>query len=350
MIARLYRTALRAAGALLLGACFAAHAQNAPLPIRIGAANATDHAAAFIGVEKGIFAKHGLDAKIVMYQTGPEMINGLLNNQQDVNIMGSIPFLAGVSRGQPLVLIGHLHGDATRQYYADNNSIVAAPNSGAKENDVKSLKGKKIGLPRGTGAEGYLLGVLAENGMKDADVTLVNLKPSDQATALRQGDVQAVAAWEPWATTAVQRVPGAFRVVSAGCESCYDPGSILTTRDVIAQKAETLRRFMVAFAEAHQWLRQHFDEAAEINMRWVTGVDADVMKSAIRRSHYDLRISRNTLEGYDKKAIPMLVGDKRMAKAVPAATVVDPQFYLYAEKTAPQFFSDLPPIAPDRHL
>jgi NitT/TauT family transport system substrate-binding protein/sulfonate transport system substrate-binding protein len=350
MIATLYKSALRAAGALLLAVSCCVQAQNAPLPIRIGAANATDHAAAFIGVEKGIFAKHGLDAKIVMYQTGPEMINGLLNNQQDVNIMGSIPFLAGVSRGQPLVLIGHLHGDATRQYYADNNSIVAAANSGAKENDIKSLKGKKIGLPRGTGAEGYLLGVLAENGMKDADVTLVNLKPSDQATALRQGDVQAVAAWEPWATTAVQRVPGAFRVVSSGCESCYDPGSILTTRDVIAQKAETLRRFMVAFAEAHQWLRQHFDEAAEINMRWVTGVDADIMKSAIRRSHYDLRISRNTLDGYDKKAIPMLVGDKRMAKVVPASTVVDPQFYLYAEKTAPQFFSDLPPIPADRHL
>ncbi|HEY1328401.1 MAG TPA: ABC transporter substrate-binding protein [Casimicrobiaceae bacterium] len=345
----LLRTLVALAGALMIAATAAAQ-QSAPLLIRIGAANATDHAAAFIGVEKGIFAKHGLDAKIVMYQTGPEMINGLLNDAQDVNIMGSVPFLAGVSRGQPLVLIGHLHGDATRQYYADNNSIVAAASSGAKANDVHSLKGMKIGMPRGTGAEGYLLGVLAENGMKDGDVTLINLKPSDQATALRQGDVQAIAAWEPWATTAVDRVPGAFRVVSGGCNGCYDPGSILTTRHAIEAKPEALRRFMVAFAEAEQWLRTHFDEAAEINMRWVTGVDADVMKAAIRRSHYDLRLSRNTIDGYDKKAIPMLVADKRMAKAVPAASVIDPQFYLYAERTAPQFFSDLPPIPADRHL
>jgi sulfonate transport system substrate-binding protein len=89
--------------ALLLAVPLTAAAQPAPLPIKIGAANATDHAAAFIGVEKGIFAKHGLDAKIEMYQTGPEMIQGLLNGAQDVNIMGSIPFLAGVSREQPLV-------------------------------------------------------------------------------------------------------------------------------------------------------------------------------------------------------------------------------------------------------
>lgn len=342
---------LALAAALLIALAPSARgADTAPLPLKIGAANATDHAAAFIGVERGIFAKHGLDAKIVMYQTGPEMINGLLNGAQDVNIMGSIPFLAGVSRGQPLVLIGHLHGDATRQYYADNNSVVAGPRTGIKANDFKALKGRRIGLPRGTGAEGYLLGLLAENGMKDADVTLINVKPSDQATALRQGDVDAIAAWEPWATTAVERVPGAVRVVSGGCESCYDPGSILTSRDVIAQKAEALRRFMVAFAEAEQWLRTHFDEAAEINMRWVTGTDADIMKAAIRRSHYDLRVSRNTLDGYDRKAIPMLVADKRMAKSVPAASVVDPQFYLYAEKTAPQFFSDLPPIPADRRL
>lgn len=323
---------------------------QAALPIRIGAANATDHAPAFIGVEKGIFAKHGLDAKIVMYQSGPEMINGLLNGQQDVNIMGSIPFLAGVSRGQPLVLIGHLHGDATRQYYADNNSIVATPSSGIREKDIRALSGKKIGLPRGTGAEGYLLGVLAENGMKVGDLTLINIQPASQVSALAQGQVDAIAAWEPWATSAVARVPGAVRVTSGGCQSCYDPGSILTTRDTIQNNAETLRRFMVAFAEAEQWLRQNFDQAAEINTRWVTGVDLDIMKQAIRRSNYDLRLSRNTLEGYEKKAIPLLVADKRMAASIDPATVVDAQFCKYVETAFPQFFSDLPPIPADRRL
>ena len=327
----------------------AALAQGA-LPIRIGAANATDHAPAFIGVEKGIFAKHGLDAKIVMYQSGPEMINGLLNGQQDVNIMGSIPFLAGVSRGQPLVLIGHLHGDATRQYYADNNSIVATLASGIREKDIKALSGKKIGLPRGTGAEGYLLGVLAENGMKVGDLTLINIQPSSQVSALAQGQVDAIAAWEPWATSAVARVPGAVRVTSGGCQSCYDPGSILTTRDTIQKNAEALRRFMVAFAEAEQWVRQNFDQAAEINTRWVTGVDLDIMKQAIRRSNYDLRLSRNTLEGYEKKAIPLLVADKRMAASIDPATVVDAQFCKHVETAFPQFFSDLPPIPADRRL
>jgi sulfonate transport system substrate-binding protein len=331
----------------LLGAS-AATAQ--PLEIKIGAAYATDHAAAFIGVERGIFAKHGLDAKIVMYQTGVEMINGLLANAQDVNIMGSIPFLAGVSRGQPLVLIGHLHGDALSTNYSQNNALITTPQGGVRKDDLQSLRGKKIGLARGTGAEGYLLGILAQAGLKDTDMTLVNIRPADTATALRQGDVQAVAAWEPWATVATLRTPGAIEVIRGNCNSCYDPGSILTTRATIAQKSEQLRRFMVAFSEAHQWLRQNYDAASEINMRWITGIDMDIMKVAIRNSLYDLRVTKNTLEGYDKKTIPALVADKRMARSLSAASVVDAQFYKHVEATAPQFFSDLKPVPADRRL
>ena len=337
-------------GLMLVVGPSAAMAQTEKLPIKIGAANATDHAAAFIGVERGIFAKHGLDAKLVMYQTGVEMINGLLNGAQDVNIMGSIPFLAGTSNGQPLVLIGHLHGDALSQSYSMNNSIVATPASGIKEGDVKTLKGKKIGLPRGTGPEGYLLGVLAMNGMKDSELTLVNVAPSNQATALRQGDVDAVVGFEPWGSISSMRVPGAFQVLRGNCESCYDPGTILTTRANIAGKAEQLRRFMVAFAESHQILRQNYDAAAEINMRWIQGIDLDVMKTSIRRSNYDLRVTKNTLDGYNNKTIPGLVADKRMAKKLDASTIIDAQFYKHVEAIAPQFFSDLKPIPADRRL
>ena len=121
--ARLARIML--AGLAAASLSFAAFAQSTPISFKIGAAGATDHAPAFVGFERGIFAKHGLDVKVVMYETGVDMLNGLLSGAQDVNIMGSVPFLAGVSRGQPLVLIGHLHNDALSASYSSNVSIVA---------------------------------------------------------------------------------------------------------------------------------------------------------------------------------------------------------------------------------
>lgn len=323
---------------------------QAPIAFKIGAAGATDHAPAFVGVERGIFAKHGLDVKIVMYETGVDMLNGLLNGSQDVNIMGSVPFLAGASRGQPVVLIGHLHGDALSSSYSMNVSIAATPAGGLKAGDVKGLKGKKIGLPRGSGAETYVLNHLRQSGLQASDVTLINLSPANVVTALRQGDVDAISVWEPWASTALVQVPQAFRIVSGNCDGCYDPGTILTTRDVIAARADALKRFMVAFADAEQVVRQDLDAAAEVNMRWIKGIDINVMKSAIRRSNFDPRLSRNTLDGYIQKMIPELVADKRMAKTMDPATIVDPQFYKFAETTAPQFFSDLKPIPVERRL
>jgi NitT/TauT family transport system substrate-binding protein/sulfonate transport system substrate-binding protein len=167
-------------------------------------------------------------------------------------------------------------------------------------------------------------------------------------TALRQGDVDAVSSFEPWASLATLRVPNALRLVSGDCSACYDPGTILTTRDEAAKNTDAFRRFMVAFAEAEQWVRQNPDAAAEVNMRWIKGVDLDVMKSAIRRSIFDMRLSRNTLDGFAKTAIPLLVADKRMAKSLDPASIIDAQFIKHAESTAPQFFSDLKPIPADR--
>jgi NitT/TauT family transport system substrate-binding protein/sulfonate transport system substrate-binding protein len=277
-----------------------------------------------------------------MYPTGVEMINGLLAGAQEVNVMGSIPFLAGVANGQPLVLIGHLHGDALRDNYADNNSIVVRAGSGIT--DVRGLRGKRVGLPRGTGAEGYLLGILSQNSMSPNDVTLVNIGPPNLVTGLRQGDVDAIAMWEPVASAAELRVPGATRILAGGCTSCYDPGTVLTSRAVIASRPEELRRFWLAFAEAEQWVRQNHDAAAEINMRWIQGIDLDIMKSAIRRSNYDPRISRLTGATYNARTIPALLADRRLPRAVDANTAIDAQFYLNAQRTAPQFFADLPPI------
>ena len=44
------------------------------------------------------------------------------------------------------------------------------------------------------------------------------------------------------------------------------------------------------------------------------GVDLDVMRVAIRHSNYDMRLSRNTIDGYNRFAIPALV-------AAPAASM-----------------------------
>lgn len=340
------KTILAGAIALALTAGFAA-AEDL-LPIKIGAAGAVDHAPVFVGVERGIFAEHGLDAEVVMYQTGVDMVNGLLNGAQEVNVMGSVPFLSGLARGFPLVLIGHLHGDPNRDSYSDNQSIVASAASGVAAGDIGALRGKRVGLPRGTGAEGFLLGVLGSAGMGEADVELVNIPPAELVTALNQGDVDAVAIWQPWGATAVTQVDGAVLVQVGGCPECYDPGTILTTRSVVADSPEVLRRFMAAFAEAQAWVRANNDDAAEINMRWIQGVELETMAMALGTVSLDPRISAYTAEMYQAKTLPFLVGLGRIDEAFDPSDAIDTRFLAAAEEGNPDAFSDLEPIPSGR--
>jgi hypothetical protein len=55
-------------------------------------------------------------------------------------------------------------------------------------------------------------------------------------------------------------------------------------------------------------------------------------------------MSRYTRDMYVEKAIPFMLAQKRLKQAFDPAANIDAQFYLNAEKTAPQFYADLPPI------
>ncbi len=313
------------------------------LPLKVAAAGGTLHAPVFVAVEQGLFEKHGLDVEVVMFQSGVEMINGLLAGAHDVNTMGTIPFLSGVSNGFPLVLIGHLHGNALAESYVDNVGIAARNDITA----VADLKGKTIGLPRGTGAEGYVLGLLSQAGLTEDDVELVNVKPPELPTALLNGDVDAISVWEPWLSTSAVNVPDAEQLISGQCDTCYDPGTVLTTHDVAEEKAEQLRRFMVAFSEASQIVRQDLDAAAEVNLRWINLKDADVMKAAMRNGLNDPRMTQVTVDMYAAKTIPVLAAADRLRDEIDLSVAVDGQFINHAMSEAPEFFSDLDAVPAD---
>jgi len=326
----------------------AAFAQDDLSKIRIGAAGAVDHSPVFVGVERGIFAEHGLDAEVVMYQSGVDMVNGLLNGAQEVNVMGSVPYLSGLARDFPLVLIGHLHGDPNRDSYSDNQSIIASAASGVAAGDIAALKGLRIGLPRGSGAEGFLLGVLGAAGLSEADVELINVPPAELTTALNQNDVDAVAIWQPWGATAVTKVEGSVLVQAGGCPQCYDPGTILTTQSIVASDAAMLQKFMAAFAESQQWVRQNPEGAAEINMRWIQGVDLETMTLALSSVNIDPRMSTYTAQMYQEKTIPFLMGLGRIEENFDPTGAIDTRFLAGVQANTPDVFSDLDPIPVDR--
>jgi ABC-type nitrate/sulfonate/bicarbonate transport system substrate-binding protein len=336
-------------GALAVGAAPVAVAAEAAA-VRVAASAGAEDAPLFVGVDQGIFAKHGLDVKVDLFPNGVEAINSLAGGNADVGVFGTYPFLAAVSKGIPLILIGHNWGDALASNQSEYFSLVAAKSSGIKNGDLASLKGKRLGVVFGSGAHAYVKSLFKQARLSEADVKTVNVPAANQATALAKGDIDVMAAWEPFASKSVAEVPGAVRVMHGGAQSFYEAGCLVVPAKVRDARPDVLTNFLIAYAEAGQWIRSHRKEAAQITTRWVPGVPADVLSEALRYIPQDLRLSRNTVDSYRNLSIPLMMSDGRIKEAFDPAKVIDARFYLAAEKQAPQFFSDLKPIPDARRI
>lgn len=319
------------------------------VPITIASGPAIDHVSVFAGVDRGVFARYGLDVKVKLYPTGVEEVNAIQANECQFGVLGSVPLLTSVDKGIPILLVALNHGDATKVAYNENQGVIASKQSGIREGKLEDFKGKKIGLPVGSGAEPYFKGLLKQAGVAEKDVTIQNIQPADVITALKQNQIDAFCVWEPWQATALKQVEGAIQVVRGGSPTWFDPGTTLAMRDFITKEPDTTLAFLTAHAELHQWVRKNYDEAAQIDTRWITGLDLDVAKVAIRHSIYDVRISKLTYEGLNKSTIPFMVEQGKI-KPFDASKAIEHKYIVQVEKEHPEFFDDLPPIPADAKL
>lgn len=335
---------------LLLLAAVLSPAPALAQQLRVAVTSAAENAPFFSAVERGLFSRLGLDVKVDVMPSGVEISNALASGTVDVGLFGTYPFLTAVARGVPVVLIGHTWNNALKNPQSEVLSVIARPGAGVPEGDLAKLKGKKIGVTRGAGGEPYVIGLLKQVGLSADDVTLVNTAPSNMATALANKDADVIASWEPWPSAALTKVPGAYKVIYGGCQSCYDAGTVVTTKAAIAEKSKQLEAFILGYAQGQAWARANRDEAARISTRWIPGMDAETLTLALKSLPLDVRLSKNTVEGFRQYSIPLLVSQKRVPQAFDPATAVDNRFVAAAMKSDPSAFADLKEIPAAQRL
>ena len=152
----------------------------------------------YVAQQAGLFAKNGLDVSINTGPSGSAMVPFLINDQINA-AYGSD--LAGV--------INH-NVDPKIVAVADGTLLVKWESVVGRDiPDLGALKGKKIGVTKGTGAEIFWIGVMKKYGLTASDYTVVDIEAPEMVAALERGDINAFAVWEPWPTRAVLSVKGA---------------------------------------------------------------------------------------------------------------------------------------------
>lgn len=207
-------------------------------PLRIGYSDWPGWVGWEVAIEKGWFEEAGVEVQFEWFDYVASM-DAFAAGQLDAVGMTNGDTLVTGSTGAPGVMI-LLH-----DYSNGNDMIVAAPGI----ESVKHLQGKKIGVEIGFVSHLLLLNALEKAGLTEADVDLVNVPTNETPQVLASGDVDAIVAWQPSSSIALDSLPGSKAIYTSADEPglIYDllvasPGSLAEHRDAWMKVVEVWYR------------------------------------------------------------------------------------------------------------
>lgn len=191
MLSRLRITATLMSAALL--AAVAGGAASAQEVVRVGNLKL----AHFAGVSymKEIAASCGITIDLKLFPKGPDVMQAILAGELDVGATASEAAISGRGNGAPIYIVGGFASGGAR--------LLATPESGIKS--VTDMKGKRVGVTRGSIQEVLLAAELGKNGMSAKDINIIYLGYPDLNQALLQKQVDAIMQTEPQSAQAIAR-------------------------------------------------------------------------------------------------------------------------------------------------
>ncbi len=240
------------------------HDTDTVTPIIIGTSLTEVSGLIFIAEEEGFFAGNGLNATILLYDAGILAMDDLYAGRIDVATTSEFVFAGSVLDDKKIRGIASI-GKSDSEY------IVARNDTGIR--NVSDLKGKKIGVAKGTSAEFYLGRFLTLHGIQPEEVTLVNLKPGDMVDPLIHGDIDAVSTWDPYAYAVLHHPYVNATAWGMQCGQ-YMYWMVLCRDDFITSHPELMNRFLQSLCQAEDFFVSHPAEARRIIQKRLGSDDA----------------------------------------------------------------------------
>jgi NitT/TauT family transport system substrate-binding protein len=224
--------------------------------VTIGVAAGGQYSLPFIiAREKGFFQEEGLEATIRVYPSGKMALEAMFAGEVDS---------ATVSE-TPIVLNSFMRDDfavfATVAYSYDNNKVIGRRDRGVSK--PADLKGKTIGFTAGTSSHFFVQVYLTEHGIEPSAVKMVDFAPTDLPGALKEGKVDAIAIFEPYASMAMKVLPD--KAVRLPRSDLYKQTSNLAVmRSYAKGHSELLKKVLKAVDRAITFIKQNRNESIAV--------------------------------------------------------------------------------------
>lgn len=284
-----------ALAALVVAVAVAGAAQAETLRVGKGSPQSFSLVPVDVGVEEGVFARHGLTVEIVAFEGGARLHQGMAAGAIDI-AAGSGPELAFVAKGSPEIAVAQISGPPLYL------GLIVLKDSRVRTTD--DLKGEKIGVSSVGSISYWVTLELARSKGWGADGVIPVMLGGQFAAriaALKTGAVAASVDATVIGFQLEEKNEGRLLVAVADYIQDFVTGVLFASNRLVAERPDTVRRFVAAWFDTIAYMRSH--KAATMRIaRGLSGVD-----EAVESREYDLVMPMYTQDGhFDPKGLGVL--------------------------------------------
>jgi NitT/TauT family transport system substrate-binding protein len=272
------------------------HDAAAQTTLRLGKAQANQFAflPADIGVEAGIFKRHGIDLDISAFAGDAKMVQGLTAGSIDVALGGS-PSFSAIVKGAPMKAVAVFSG-------APNIIMLTV----LKDSPLKSpsdLKGHTVSVSGIGSLTFWLTQQLSRRlGWGDDGIKITPLGASEaQIAALMTHQIDGTTTDSVTVEKFVESGGGRILVKFGDFFPDFVTSCIYASTDLIANKPDALRAFLIGWFETIAYMNDHRPAIIDTTMKQIG------LSSAVANAIYDDTMPTMSLNGrFNPKALDVL--------------------------------------------
>jgi sulfonate transport system substrate-binding protein len=211
------------------------------------------------------------------FPSGPPLLEALNVGAIDFGIAGETPPIFAQAAGAPLVYLAY-------DPPAPQGEAILVPKDSSLKS-VADLRGRKVGLNKGSNVHYLLVQALEKAGLKYTDIEPVFLAPADALAAFTRGSVDAWVIWDPY-EAAAEASTGA-RILADGTGLVANHQFYFSSRKFLSENPKAVDVFLEALNEADEWTKNHIEAVAE-QLSPSVGLPASVLATSLKRESYGI--------------------------------------------------------------
>jgi len=238
-----------------------------------------------VGVQKGFFAKYGLEVELVPYANGPASVEALLSGQTDIGGAGELSSIGPAARGGDLAVVGTIWTSGVQ------TGITAV----ADIQEPSDLEGRTVAIQEGGVSQYYFERYVEVHGLDRSSIEVKAIAQPDMVSAFARGDMDAYFITEPALSLGVEAREGAHILARSEDDNVYVLHAYVIFAPDLYNNQARAEASVRALMDAVDFINTNEAEAVSITAEW-TQLEEEQTRTIMDRIDFNFQWTQGDVE------------------------------------------------------